>query len=422
MGQTTDSGARAGGSTGTAIGAGPVGGALPIGIGSALRLGAARVRLWAFGLFAMGVVPIIGAPFNHWHDWEALWSAGATVGGPNLVDATRHVDWQAAHGVSLAFFAYPPAAAWLFWPFAQTSVEVSFWVQAALMIGCLAAAGWIAACVYGLTPELAVLAALAWAPSTASIVTGQNAPFALLVAMVAIWALATDRPWLAGLAVAVLWYKPTLALGFVALFIVRGRWRELAVAVAGGGAAFLLSVAAAGGDWNWLATWLNGASTWLPADAAKNADKAISLPGLLARLPVASFVPVLGGVALALTAVRGLRRAPIVEAASAACLIGLAAGPRAWGYEAALAFPFVCWVLAGGVAEPWRTRVVVVSYLAGLLWMFSWATQLSAVAIVVLAATAWWIWRWRPWPLRPAASEPAAPEPAEPAALGETFG
>lgn len=310
-----------------------------VGAGDALRIKAGRVRLWALGLFGMGVVAIVGAPGNDWHDWGAFWSAGATSGGPDLVYAGRHVAWQAAHGV-------PQAAAWLFWPFAQLSVVASFWVQAALMVACIAVAGWIAARVYGLTPELAILAALAWAPSTASVVTGQNAPFALLLAMVAIWALATDRPWLAGLAVGVLWYKPTLALGFVALFVVRGRWRELGVAIAAGGAAFLLSVAA----------------------------------------------------------VPGLQRAGIVEAASAACLIGLAAGPRAWGYEAALAFPFMCWVIAGGVAEPWRTRLVVAAYLVGPLWLFSRLTQVSVAAAVVLTAAILWCWRWRWWGRRNAAA------------------
>jgi hypothetical protein len=381
----------------------------PIGVAEALRLGRGRLRVWGLGLFAMGVVPVIGAPSNHWHDWGAIWAAGATAGGPDLVDAGRHVAWQAAHGVPQAFWAYPPATAWLFWPFARLPVDVSFLIQGLLMVGCIAAAGVMAARVYGLTPELAVLAALAWAPSTASVVIGQNAPFALLVAMVAIWALATDRPWLAGLAAALLWYKPTLALGFVGLFLVRGRWRELAVTLAGAGAAFLLSVTAAGGDWNWLATWLDGARTWLPADAARNADKAISLPGLLDRLPVPWPVPVLGGVALAVAAIPGLRRAGIVEAASAACLVGLAAGPRSWGYDAALAFPFICWVLAGGVGEPWRTRVVVAAYLGSLLWLFSWLTQLSAVAVLVLGAAAWWIWRWRPW-ATPAEAEAAPAE------------
>jgi hypothetical protein len=173
--------------------------------------------------------------------------------------------------------------------------------------------------------------------------------------------------------------------------------------------AFLLSVAAAGGDWGWMATWLDGARVWLPADAAKNADKAISLPGLLGRLPLPWIVPALGGVALGLAAIPGLRRAGIVEAASAACLIGLAAGPRAWGYEAALAFPFVCWVLAGGVGEPWRTRAVVAAYVLGLLWLFSFATQVSSVAVIVLVAAAWWIWRWRPWGPVPVESPAVSP-------------
>lgn len=364
-----------------------------IGLGDALRLGAGRVRLWALGLIAIGLLPVMSAPLNGWNDWGALWSAGATAGGRDLVDAGRHVAWQAAHGAPQAFFSYPPAAAWLFWPFAQLSQSASFWVQGCLMVACIAASGLLAARVYGLTPGLAVLAALAWAPNTASVVLGQNAPFALLLAMVAIWALKNDRPWLAGLAVGGLWYKPTLALGFVALFLIRGRWRELGVALAAGGLAFLLSVAAAGGDWNWLATWLDGARTWLPADSAANADKAISLPGLLGRLPVVSVVPALGGAALAVAAVPGLRRAGIVEAASAACLVGLAAGPRAWGYEAALAFPFMCWVLSGAVGEPWRTRLIVAAYLLVALWLFSSVTRLSTVAVVVLTAAALWSWR-----------------------------
>jgi hypothetical protein len=366
----------------------------PARVGDALRLGAGRVRLWAVGLIAVGLLPVFSAPLNGWNDWGAFWSAGGTVGGPDLVEAGRHIAWQAAHGAPQAFFAYPPAAAWLFWPFAQISLSWSFWVQAALMVACIAAEGLIAARVYGLTPELAILAALAWAPTTASVVLGQNVPFALLLAMVAIWALATDRPWLAGLAVGLLWYKPTLALGFVALFAIRGRWRELGVALVAGGVAFLLSVAAAGGDWNWFETWLDGARAWLPADAAANADKAISLPGLLGRLPVPWVVPVLGGAALAVAALPGLRRAGIVEAASAACLLGLAAGPRAWGYEAALAFPFMCWVIAGGVGEPWRTRLVVAAYLLGTLWFFSSVTGVSAVAVVVLTASVLWCWGW----------------------------
>jgi hypothetical protein len=351
-------------------------------------------------LTLLGTVLIGAGPWYHWQDWGVIWSGGATVGGPDLVDATRHAEWQVAHGILASFWKYPPATAWLLWPFARLPVDVSYWLQAVLMLGCIVAAGRLAARIYGLTPELGILAALAWGPCTASVATGQNAPFALLLALLAIWALQSERPWLAGAAVAVLLYKPTYALGFIFLFLVRGRWRELSVVAVAGGVVFLLSVAAAGGDWNWLATWIEGAKVWLPPDAIWNADKAITLPGLLSRLPVPWFVPVLGGAAIALAALPGLRRAGIVEAASAACLLGLAAGPRAWGYEAALAFPFVCWVLAGGIAEPWRTRLIVVAYLICPGWMISLYIGLNAVAVVVLTASLLWIWRWRPWRAR----------------------
>jgi hypothetical protein len=377
-----------------------------VGLTGALRLRPRVVRAAAIVLALVGCGPIVSAPFYHWGDWGVIWSGGATAGTGDLVDASRHMAWQLAHGIDPpSFWKYPPAAAWLFWPFGQLPIDVSFWIQAGLMLGCIVGAGWLAARIYGLTPELGILAALAWTPSTASVATGQNASFALLLAMLAIWALKSDRPWLAGAMTGLLLYKPTLALGLIVLFLVRGRWRELGATAVAGGAIFLLSVAAAGGDWNWLATWLDGARRWLPWDGAVNADKAVTLPGLLSRLPLPWTVPAFGGVAIVIAAWPGLRRAAIVEAASAACLLSLAAGPRAWGYEAALAFPFICWVMGGGAGEPWRTRLVVLAYLACPLWMLSPFVGVDSIALVVLMASALWIWRGRPWRGGPAIRE-----------------
>jgi hypothetical protein len=354
------------------------------------------VRFAAVFLTVLGCVLIVAGPINHWQDWSVIWAAGANAGSRDLVDAARHADWQTAHGILQSFFKYPPATAYLFWPLAQLPLDVSYWVQAALMLGCIVASGRLAASIFGLSPSVGILAALAWAPNTSSVATGQNAPFALFLALVAIWALKEDRPWVAGLAVGLMLYKPTMALPLMALFLIRGRWRELAVTLVAAGVVYLLSVAAAGGDWNWLALWLDGARTSLPADAAYNIDKHITLPGLVGRLPVPWIVTVAAGGAVVLAALPGLRRAGIVEAAAAACLLGLAAGPRAWGYEAALAFPFVCWVLAGGVAEPWRTRLIAAAYLLGPSWMVSLYIGVNGIALVVLGGSLYWIWRW--WP------------------------
>jgi hypothetical protein len=74
----------------------------------------------------------------------------------------------------------------------------------------------------------------------------------------------------------------------------------------------------------------------------------------------------------------------------------MAAGPRAWGYEAGLMLPILAWAMAGGLTEPWRTRLIFAAIPMGLLWLVSAYTVVSGVAIVVLVATIMWLWRWRP--------------------------
>ncbi len=89
-------------------------------------------------------------------------------------------------------------------------------------------------------------------------------------------------------------------------------------------------------------------------------------------------------------------RAPIGEAAAGALLVGVAVSPHAWGYEAALIAPFIWWALAGGIAEPWRTRSAIAAYVLAPFWLVSGWTQLSTVAIVVLGAYVVWVgglWR-----------------------------
>jgi hypothetical protein len=109
-----------------------------------------------------------------------------------------------------------------------------------------------------------------------------------------------------------------------------------------------------------------------------------------------------------LLALRGLRRAPIAEAGAAACLLAVALGPRVWGYEAGLLLPILVWAIAGGLAEPWRTRLVFLAIPMGLLWLVSAYTVVSGVAIVVLAATVMWVWRWRPFRSNRLVSDPAS--------------
>jgi hypothetical protein len=348
----------------------------------------------------MGLAPIGGAIANGFHDWPAFAAAGATVGTPDLVDPGRHIAWQLAHGLPAAVFPYPPGVAWLFGPIGGLPLGLGWAINGLVMLACAVAAGLVLARVLGTTDRAGVLATLAFAPVTASIVLGQNGPAGLLLAAIVIWALETDREIVAGIAAGLLLYKPTYAIPLLGLLALRGRWRAIGAAAAVAVAWYLGGVAAAAGDWAWPASWLGAIRGYLDADFAGNADKAISLPGLLARLPVPGWVPVLGGAALVLVALPRLRRAPIVEAAVGACLVGVAVSPHAWGYDAVMAVPALLWLVARGGPFAPRTRSVllVAAYVLGPLWLVSHQTVVSGVAIVVVVAAVLWIVEPRPAP------------------------
>jgi len=362
-----------------------------------LSLPPKRVRLWAAAVAIIGLVAIDTAVENGGGDWSDFWSAGATVGTPDFLDQNRHYAWQAAHGVVQYFFPYPPAVGWFFWPFAQLPFWLGFIANALVMLGLVAVAGLLAARIFGLPRYLAVLLAFAWTPATAPAIIGQNTPLALVLALWAIDGLRRDRPIEVGLATGLLMYKPTLALPLLGLLVLRLRWRDLAVAGGVVAVGYVASVAAAAGDWQWPVSWWNQLGPWLARDLVGNANKAVSLPGLLGRLPgVPEWLPYVFAAAIVLLSLRGLRRAPLAEAGAAACLLALAVGPRVWGYEAGLMLPILAWTVGGGVAEPWRTRLIFVGVPMGLFWLVSVYTVVSGVALVVAVATAMWLWRWRP--------------------------
>jgi glycosyl transferase family 87 len=351
-----------------------------------------RLAVWAVGLALIGLAPVLGAFTNGFHDWPAFWSAGATVGTPDLVDPVRHLAWQRDHDVPQAFFAYPPGTAWWFAPVSILPLGIGFIVNGLVMLVLAARAGIVLGRTIGLDDRVAALATLAFAPVTASVVLGQNGPLGLLLVAIAIAGLVADRRVVTGVAIGLLLYKPTYAAPLLGLLVLRRRWTELGIAAVVAAGWFAVSAVAAD-DWAWPGPWLDGLRGYLADDFAGNADKAVSLPGLIARLPVPGWVAILAGVGLVATAIPRLVRAPILEAAVGACLIGVAVSPHAWGYDAALAVPFLLWFASG--RGPWSTttrrRVLVASYLLGFTWLVSRQTVVSGVAFVVLGLVVLWL-------------------------------
>jgi len=325
------------------------------------------------------------------------------------MDSRLHAAWQVAHALPGDPWRYPPAFAYLFWPASALPVGLSFAINAGLMLAMVAFAGVLLSRIFDLRRDVTVRLAFAWTPALAAINMGQNAPLAVVLALWAIDALRRDSQIEVGLASGLLMYKPTLGLPLLAFLVLRRRWRSLSTALVVVAAGYLLSVAAAAGDWLWPVAWWDGIQPLLAGDLIFNADKTISLPGLISRVPgVPSWLPYVGGAAVVLLALRGLVRAPVVEAASAVCLLTLVAGPRVWSYEAGLMLPILAWSLTGGLSEPWRTRLVLLAVSMSLLWMVSPLTLVSGVAVIVNAAMVMWLWRWRPFRSNRLVSEPAA--------------
>ena len=363
-----------------------------------LRLAPGRFWLWAIGLSAMSAILVIGGPFNRFVDFPQFWYAGNLVGSPNLLDPARQAAWEVARGFKPFEFLYPPGTAWLYLPLRPLPLDVAYWVHAAA-IGLIAlAAGVVGARAFDLDRRVALVATLAWTPVLAAASAGQNSPLALLFALIAIDALRRDRQVLAGLAVGAMFYKPTLALPMVALLVLRRQWKALFVAMAVAVGWYLLGVAGTAGDWMWPKDWLGVTAPFFAADTRQNVDKTVALAGLLMGHGVPSFIGYGAAVAVALAALPRLLRSPIAEAGAAACLIGIVVSPHSLQYEAVMMLPLLLWAAGGtgaGIAEPWRTRLLVAAYLAAQLYVVTQFAGISVFVVMTIGATAIWITGWQ---------------------------
>lgn len=317
-------------------------------------------------------------------DWRVFVAAGSAAGTPELL-APRDA-WR--------IFVYMPGAAWAFAPLTHLPLPLTFALNGLAMAACATLAGAIAARTYGLGARSACAAFVLWPPVLYSAaIIGQNAPAALLLAQIAIAGFAVRSPLLTAIPIGLLLYKPTYALPLVAVLVLQRRRRELAIVGTVAAGWYLLSVSAAGGDWGWPLATAREIARYAPGDLAVNGPFAIGLPGMLLFAGVAAPIVAVAGAALALGAALAVRRAEPIEAASAACLAGLALSPHAWAYDAALAAPMIAYV-AARVDEPARTRALIV--LAALAPLFVIAPQLhfDPLALLVCGGTLSWIaWR-----------------------------
>lgn len=355
----------------------------------------ARARLWLIAAAVAAWLPLLGVPLRGWLDFSAFYAAGSLAFTPQVTDLVPITAFQVEHGLPITPFVYPAGMALPYALLAALPYGVAAALHATLMAGLLLLATVLWADIVGLPRRWAVLGALAWAPAAAGVASGQNSSVALLLVVLTTGALVRQRDAVAGALTGLLAYKPQLAAPIAGVLLLRGRWTAL-VGVAGMlGVQYVLGVVATGGRLDWPAGWIESVQAYQEADLLANGWQAISLPGLAARLALATgigWLPLVGyGVAAAIIAwcLPALRRAAWPEAIALAAALGLLISPHAWVYDATLLLPALGVIAARAASRgwPWRDRWwLAAAFGIALTWALGGVVGVTLMPLLVLAA------------------------------------
>ncbi len=349
-----------------------------------LRISADRVLLYGIALFLFGTLPAL---LGHPGDWQRFWAGGATVGTSALFNEGEHLAFQATRGIGTGIWTYPPAFAWAFLPAAHLTIAAGYAINFVFMLILVAFSGAILAGIFGFQRRFGVIAALAWQPAIYSGDVGQIGAIWLFLIALAMAGAAQESSLIVGLAVGFMLLKPTIALPFVALLLVRKQWRACAIVAICAGAWYLASVAATAGEWAWMPHYVAVIRTLHDVDMGA-VYNGITLPMILIRLGTAqAFAIAIGAIAF-ICFLPALSRASVLLAMSCTSILSLALSAHAWMYDATLMLPALFYAMAK-LAEPWRTRLIVAAYLLAALWMpIDAAIRFNPLAIITLGGAA----------------------------------
>jgi hypothetical protein len=250
------------------------------------------------------------------------------------------------------------------------------------------AAAVLASRIYRMSSKLTIFMTLAWWPLTIAVCLGQNSPLALFLATAVIFALVNDRQTLLGVAVGAAFYKPTVALPLLVLLLSFKQWKALGIVLVSLGVWFMLSVAATH-DWLWPTTYFQTLGELYRVDRVVDGDYSISVPGVLIHMGLSPAIGWCMGLVMLLATIPIVARTSRLEAATMMPLLGLAASPHAYGYDALLALPML-WLAASRTSLA-RVVFVVSNYLIAPFYLLSRRLHFDALAILVIVPAITWV-------------------------------
>lgn len=183
------------------------------------------------------------------------------------------------------YFSYPPFVAAAYAPLSGIDYRWSFLLHTALMSFALFVSiklawpwledrGW---------PVVAVFAvAVAFYPLLRAVPGGQNTAFSLLLLAAAVRLDRDEMPFLAGLVLAMLLFKPQFGVVLLPLMLVARRWRMVGGWMVGAAGLYALSAVLMGGSW--IADWWTQAGTFRDINVGANGFNFISVPGFVVNL------------------------------------------------------------------------------------------------------------------------------------------
>ena len=341
-------------------------------------------------------------------DWDSLYDAEfQQQAQAGLVDADE----------GFLYFAYPPPVAAAYAALAGLEYRWSYLAHTMLMALALAGAVQMArplAPVVDRYPVAAFAVALLTYPLYRAVTGGQNTALTLLLIVAAARLERAERWAAVGAIVGLMLYKPQFGLLYLALLVIRRRWRAVAAAWVVGGAMWAFSAAVLGAAW--LAEWFSQASHFARLNADLNAANFVSLPGALGHV-FGTAGEVIGwtvaamavGLLVMLWWVRREADAPAVYALTAG--VAVLVLPQPLFYEAGLLV-----FLAALVVSARPRAGLVLAAAAAATWVQPFSGSLGSMPMMLLAVTlvAWAgavLWRDRRALLRSAAVGARQPAP-----------
>jgi len=339
-------------------------------------------------------------------DFTALWSYGRLMLA-QPADVLYHVerlhDFQVGLGMDPSRFApfpYLPTFLLLVWPLGLLPLNQAYYAWTALTF---AAFIWAVA---GPRPKaLVVLVILAAPASTMSVITGQSG-FLSGALLIGGLRLIGTRPWLGGLLLGLLTYKPQFGLLVPVALLAAGAWRGIGATACVTLLLVALTTAMFGGStWlDWFAS-LSGYSAWFAAKTELLPLKPTVLANLaLLGVPeaAADTLQLLVGGTMAALVWFAFRRGMSLPAIGVLAAVAVLANPHAFWYDlppltAAVLFLGTARLRAGWPLRWWETLLMALTLClpAAMAWTDALGAGLPISLPILLAFAAWAAWQVR---------------------------